>query len=125
MPVVRASDGPRFDLQGNTITSFAAPASGAAETIMYRLSVPAGNATPPHRHDHEEVFTLSEGSLAMELGGEKDGATANWAQLAKKACDTIPKCELVILPGLGHVPHFEAPDVFYKALLKFLKQKNP
>jgi len=61
----------------------------------------------------------------MELGGEKDGATANWAQLAKKACDTIPKCELVILPGLGHVPHFEAPDIFYKALLKFLKQTNP
>jgi pimeloyl-ACP methyl ester carboxylesterase len=63
--------------------------------------------------------------LTMELGGEKDGATANWAQLAKKACDTIPKCELVILPGLGHVPHFEAPDVFYKALLKFLKQTTP
>ena len=70
MPVVRAADNPMFDLQGNTIASFAAPASGAAETIMYRLTVPAGNATPTHRHDHEEVFHLAEGSLAMELGNE-------------------------------------------------------
>jgi pimeloyl-ACP methyl ester carboxylesterase len=41
--------------------------------------------------------------------------------LAKRVCSTIPKCELVLLPNLGHVPHFEAPDVFYRALLKFLK----
>ncbi len=58
----------------------------------------------------------------LEMGGEKDGATANWASLAKKACETIPHCELAILPNLGHVPHFEAPDLFYKTLLKFLKQ---
>ena len=55
----------------------------------------------------------------MQLGGDKDGP--NFPQLAKRVCDTIPKCELVLLPNLGHVPHFEAPDVFYKALLKFLK----
>jgi pimeloyl-ACP methyl ester carboxylesterase len=57
----------------------------------------------------------------MELGGEKDGASPNFAEHAKHACETIPKCELHLLPGLGHVPHFEAPDVFYKVLLKFLK----
>jgi pimeloyl-ACP methyl ester carboxylesterase len=59
--------------------------------------------------------------LTMELGGEKDGASPNFSELAKRACTTIPKCELVLLPGLGHVPHFEAPDVFYKALLKFIR----
>jgi pimeloyl-ACP methyl ester carboxylesterase len=58
----------------------------------------------------------------MELGGEKDGASPNFAERAKLACSTIPKCELVLFPGIGHVPHFEAPDLFYKALLKFLKQ---
>jgi pimeloyl-ACP methyl ester carboxylesterase len=55
----------------------------------------------------------------MELGGDKDGP--NFPELAKRVCSTIPKCELVLLPNLGHVPHFEAPDVFYRALLKFLK----
>jgi len=59
--------------------------------------------------------------ITLELGGDKDATSTNFAQQAKRACDTIPKCELVLLPGLGHVPHFEAPEVFYKALLKFLK----
>jgi pimeloyl-ACP methyl ester carboxylesterase len=58
----------------------------------------------------------------MEIGGEKDGASADWAKHAKEACQTIPKCELVLFPGVGHVPHFEAPDAFHKALLKFLKE---
>jgi pimeloyl-ACP methyl ester carboxylesterase len=51
--------------------------------------------------------------------GDKDGP--NFPELAKRVCTTIPKCELVLLPGIGHVPHFEAPDMFYKALLKLLK----
>ena len=55
----------------------------------------------------------------MELGGEKDGA--NFPEIAKQICTAIKNCELVLLPNLGHVPHFEAPDVFYAALLKFLK----
>ena len=42
------------------------------------------------------------------------------AKLAKHIADTIPGGELVILPNLGHVPHLEAPDVFYPPLLKFL-----
>jgi pimeloyl-ACP methyl ester carboxylesterase len=57
----------------------------------------------------------------MEIGGEKDGASADWAKHAKEACQTIPQCELVLFPNVGHVPHFEASDVFHKALLKFLK----
>jgi pimeloyl-ACP methyl ester carboxylesterase len=57
----------------------------------------------------------------MEIGGEKDGASPDWAKHAKEACQTIPKCDLVLLPNLGHVPHFEAPDVFHRELLKFLK----
>src|SRR5438067_710373 len=36
----------------------------------------------------------------MELGGEKDGATPNFAELAKRVCTTIPNCQLVLLPGL-------------------------
>ena len=57
----------------------------------------------------------------LEIGGDKDGASPNWAERVKVACSTIPKCELALLPGLGHVPHFEAPDLFHRTLLKFLK----
>jgi pimeloyl-ACP methyl ester carboxylesterase len=55
----------------------------------------------------------------LVIGGEKDGA--DFPKLAKHVADTIPGGELVILPNLGHVPHVEAPDVFYPPLIGFLK----
>src|SRR6266567_1045377 len=54
----------------------------------------------------------------LVLGGGKD--TPNFPEQAKHIADTIPHGELVLLPTLGHVPHLEAPEVFYAALLKFL-----
>jgi len=55
----------------------------------------------------------------LVIGGEKDGS--DFPKLARHVADTIPGAELVILPNLGHVPHLEAPEVFYPPLLKFLK----
>ena len=88
MPVVRAADNPTFDLQGNTISGLAAPRSGCAETIMYRLVVPSGAETPAHEHDHEEVFHLASGSLDALLGDENE---------------TVETGDTVIIPrGLRH-----------------------
>ncbi len=55
----------------------------------------------------------------LVLGGDKD--TPTFAGEAKHITDTIPGAELALLPNLGHVPHIEAPEVFYPPLLKFLK----
>ena len=55
----------------------------------------------------------------LELGGDKDGP--NFPELAKHVADTIPGCQLVLIPNVGHVPHFESPELFYKELLKFLR----
>src|SRR5260370_31172600 len=57
----------------------------------------------------------------LVLGGDKD--TPNFPEQAKHIADTIPHGELALLPNLVHVPHLEAPDVFYAALLKFLNAK--
>jgi pimeloyl-ACP methyl ester carboxylesterase len=54
----------------------------------------------------------------LEIGGDQDGA--NFPELAKHVADTIPGAQLVLLPNIGHVPHFEAPDLFHRELLKFL-----
>ncbi len=58
---------------------------------------------------------------ALVIGGELDGP--DFPAQAKHIADSIPSgnATLVLLPGLGHVPHLQAPDVFYKELLKFLK----
>jgi pimeloyl-ACP methyl ester carboxylesterase len=40
--------------------------------------------------------------------------------LARHVADTIPGARLVLIPGVGHVPHVQAPDIFFRELLKFL-----
>src|SRR5579864_5453579 len=54
----------------------------------------------------------------LVIGGDKD--TADFPERAKHIAETIPHGELILLPNLGHVPHLEAPDVFYPAMMKFL-----
>lgn len=56
----------------------------------------------------------------LVIGGDKD--TPDFPERAKHIANTIPGAELVLLPNLGHVPHLQAPDVFYPPLLKFLNE---
>jgi pimeloyl-ACP methyl ester carboxylesterase len=44
----------------------------------------------------------------------------NVAELARKAATQIPGAKLVEIPGVGHIPHLEAPDQFHQALDDFL-----
>lgn len=55
----------------------------------------------------------------LVMGGENDGP--NFPELARNIARTIPQSELVLFPGVGHVPHLQVPDEFNAALLKFLK----
>jgi len=67
MPVERAADHPTFEIGGNAVTSFAAPARGAAEAALFQIELPAGSGLPPHRHDHFDVFTVTAGGGTMHL----------------------------------------------------------
>jgi len=60
---------------------------------------------------------------ALVLGDAAD--TPDFPERAKHIADTIPGAELSLLPGLGHVPHIQAPEVFNAALLKFLREDAP
>jgi pimeloyl-ACP methyl ester carboxylesterase len=55
----------------------------------------------------------------LEIGGDKDGV--GFPELAKHVAQKIPDCTLVLLPNIGHVPHFEAPEKFFPELVKFLR----
>ena len=59
---------------------------------------------------------------ALVLGGDKDGP--DFPSQAKHIADTIPGAQLVLIPGAGHVPHIEVPEVFNRELLKFLQSDN-
>ena len=45
--------------------------------------------------------------------------------LAKAACDEVPRCQLTVIPRVGHVPHLEAPNVFQKRVLEFFQAVRP
>ena len=60
-------------------------------------------------------------------GGADDflaGTPAMFQERMKYIVATIPdkKATLLLLPGLGHVPHLEAPDRTLPPLVAFLKQ---
>jgi pimeloyl-ACP methyl ester carboxylesterase len=58
----------------------------------------------------------------LVIGGEKDGP--NYPAQAKRVADTVPNGQLFIIPGIGHNPQFEAPELLYPPLLKFLKGED-
>jgi len=71
VPIVRSRDAPGFELAGMTVTGFAAPARGCAETTTYRIVLEEGGSLPVHRHDHEEVVHVVEGAVVQVLDGEE------------------------------------------------------
>ena len=70
MPVEHAADHPTFELGGNTVTSFAAPARGAYELALYRVDIPPAGGLPAHRHDHLDVFVVVAGGGVFHLDDE-------------------------------------------------------
>ena len=63
----------------------------------------------------------------LVFGGAEDmlpGSSAVFKERMQYIADTIPngKARLHLIPGLGHVPHMEAPDKFYPPLVAFLKE---
>ncbi|MHC2993215.1 alpha/beta hydrolase [Pontibacter sp. HJ8] len=53
---------------------------------------------------------------------EKRKQFGQYPLLGQQTADAIPGAKLVELPGVGHIPHVEAPEQFHKVLLEFLKQ---
>jgi pimeloyl-ACP methyl ester carboxylesterase len=45
----------------------------------------------------------------------------NYPQLGKDAARDIPGSKLIELQRVGHIPHLEAPELFHRSLLDFLK----
>ena len=63
----------------------------------------------------------------LAFGGAEDmlpGSAAVFQQRMKVVADTIPdgNGRLHLIPGLGHVPHMEAPEKTYPPLIAFLKE---
>jgi pimeloyl-ACP methyl ester carboxylesterase len=56
---------------------------------------------------------------SMVLGGMVDGPT--FPEDARRAAETLPNAELVLIPKVGHNPHEEVPERVNAELIRFLK----
>lgn len=71
MTVFRGTQNEVHSMQGNHIAGVATPASGAAQVEVWCGRMDAGAATPPHRHDTEEVVVFLAGSGRATVGGRE------------------------------------------------------
>jgi pimeloyl-ACP methyl ester carboxylesterase len=56
---------------------------------------------------------------ALVIGGREDGP--RFPELARNAAETLPNGRLLLFPGVGHNPHWEAQDLLHPALIGFLR----
>ena len=59
----------RSGLRGLQHTTLAGSDNGLKELSVWRQVIDAGAATPPHRHDCEEVVMIESGSGELHIGG--------------------------------------------------------
>jgi pimeloyl-ACP methyl ester carboxylesterase len=58
----------------------------------------------------------------LVIGGQKDGA--DYPGQARRVAETVQNGQLYLIPNVGHNPQFEAPELLYPPLLRFLKGED-
>ena len=58
----------------------------------------------------------------LVIGGEKDGP--DYPGGARRVAESVQRRQLYIIPNIGHNPQFEAPQLLYPPLLRFLKGED-
>ncbi|MGH6951604.1 MAG: cupin domain-containing protein [Solimonas sp.] len=73
MSVIRNSELPRNALPGIEHMTLAGSADGLSNLSVWQQSIAPGGATPPHRHDCEEVVLIRAGCGELHLEGQVHG----------------------------------------------------
>jgi len=63
MPMISASDAPRFDIPGVRFTGLAAPSRGSRENSVWRVRIEPGTPANVHRLSREEIIVAIEGNV--------------------------------------------------------------
>lgn len=64
-----------------------------------------------------DVTALGKGKAAPEVAK----TMGNYPKISKAAAAQIPNAKLTLIPKVGHSPHIQVPEVFYRNVLEFLK----
>jgi pimeloyl-ACP methyl ester carboxylesterase len=105
-----------------------------AETVLTGLRDPAARSAFLHvlRHVTDwrgQLITmrdrayLTQGLPALVVWGEQDHVLP--VEHARAAAELMPGAQSVVLPGVGHFPHREAPTAFVQAVTDFVEGSTP
>ncbi|MBT5263421.1 MAG: cupin domain-containing protein [Rhodospirillaceae bacterium] len=70
MTILKNAELPRAALPGIEHVTLAGSQNGLKHLSVWSQHIEPGGATPPHRHDCEEVVLIRSGSGELHLGGE-------------------------------------------------------
>ena len=70
MQVIENARRAKFELPGIEHLTLAGAAQGLSRLSMWRQAMAPGSATPPHRHDCEEVVLVLEGRGEVHIAGK-------------------------------------------------------
>src|SRR5262249_11818221 len=108
---------------------YIAPANtGARDRLRAPLTATPNNLRPQTHLERADAYRVLEllGKIAVPtliIAGEHDIADVHAHCGAIEAA--IPGARRLILPGSGHLPHFEVPGEFNAAVLGFLSTQPP
>jgi len=115
----------------DTIHQYIAPASLANNPMYMHLhemmsTTTAEGAAAAHRgraerRDHLSILPAIR-VPSLIIVGEEDYFTP--LPIARIMSDNIPGTQLAVIPGAGHLPNMEAPEVFNDILDTFLRKNN-
>jgi mannose-6-phosphate isomerase-like protein (cupin superfamily) len=74
--LITSEDAPHFRQGGVNAVGYASPSRGARELSLWRLSIAAGERSPAHTLDREEVFLALDGSAVATIAGEEQAFAA-------------------------------------------------
>ena len=66
--LIAAADAPRHETPNAVMRTLAAPSLGAAELAVWEVAMRAGQAGPAHQVDREQIWTVLEGELRVQVG---------------------------------------------------------
>src|SRR5882672_11022104 len=66
---------------------------------------------------------LTRGLPTLVVWGEEDHVLP--VEHARAATELMPGSRIVVLPGVGHFPHREAPEAFASAVTDFIENSEP
>jgi quercetin dioxygenase-like cupin family protein len=84
-----------------TMSTLASPSlSGSAQLSMWTVEMAAGQRGPLHTFNSEQIWTLTKGSVSIEVDGERidlaDGDTITLAGSAERQITAIESSRLIV-----------------------------